>query len=754
MECNRDEALRAKTIAEEKLEKKDFAGAKKFAMKAQALYPELDGISHFLTALDVYISAENKISGEIDWYGVLSVTPSTDDDTIKKQYRKLALSLHPDKNKSIGADGAFKLISEAWSLLSDKAKRLSYNQRRGAGVFRGPVHTAGPSAQSRTNGSYNFTSRTTTSVPKTQTNTAKVPSKPTPTPTPTPTPSHKRTDTFWTICHRCKMHYEYLKMYLNSTLLCVNCKKAFMAEETSSPHNNSKSPSQVPRPQQQAPREHVPNPGRNIPVPPKPGQGQSGPSSAKSANFQKVPLSGTGSASVGSLDPSIAAKAASVVHQAQDKLKRAYTESNSSGNWEEYLKKIKVDHDNSRSGMNHNMAQGNGGFGTASASAPGSRTHGFSGGFGTASVAAPRSRAHGFSGGFGTASASAPGSKIHGFSGTYRQPNSTRDLTPLETRNMLMAMARKDILSKLEMWKSERTTKAVDKEKDNTKENKKERILATKETDKKEKGQVSADDASNSDPPEEVMNVPDPDFHDFDLDRSENSFGDNEVWSAYDDNDGMPRFYALISKVISTEPFRLRVSWINSKTTTEFSSMEWVGSGFYKTCGEFRVGKYVNCKSINSFSQKVNWSKNQRGSILIFPQKGDVWALYTNWSPDWNESTPEDVVHKYDMVTVLDDYNEEQGISVAPLVKVIGFKTVFRPNSENPEMIKRIPKEEMFRFSHRVPHHLLTGQEGENAPKGCLELDPAATPLELLQVITEDNEVPVVDTAEKSPSPT
>ncbi|GFQ08506.1 Dnaj homolog subfamily b member 14 [Phtheirospermum japonicum] len=191
MECNRDEALRAKTIAEDRIGKKDFPGAKKFALKAKTLYPELDGITQILTTVDVYISAENKISGETDWYGVLSVSPSADDETLRKQYRKLALMLHPDKNKSIGADGAFKLISEAWSLLSDKSKRLAYNQR-------------------------------------TQNNVAKPKPKP---PVTTPTPN-KRSDTFWTICLRCKMHYEYLKMYLNHTLLCPNCHEAFMATET------------------------------------------------------------------------------------------------------------------------------------------------------------------------------------------------------------------------------------------------------------------------------------------------------------------------------------------------------------------------------------------------------------------------------------------------------------------------------------------------------------------------------------------
>lgn len=151
MECNKDEATRAKSIAESKLEQKDFLGAKKFTLKAQTLYPGLSGISQLLTTLDVHLAAENKISGEVDWYRVLGVNPSDDYDTMRKQYRKLVLMLHPDKNTSVGADGAFKLISEAWKLLSDKERRAAYNLRRG---YKGlqqnvPIHTGGPSAPCR-----------------------------------------------------------------------------------------------------------------------------------------------------------------------------------------------------------------------------------------------------------------------------------------------------------------------------------------------------------------------------------------------------------------------------------------------------------------------------------------------------------------------------------------------------------------------------------------------------------------------------
>ncbi|KZV23565.1 hypothetical protein F511_05119 [Dorcoceras hygrometricum] len=732
MECNKDEALRAKSIAEGKLEKKDFAGAKKFAVKAQTLYPGLDGIPQMLAILDVYVSAENKINGEVDWYGVLGVKPTADDETIRKQYRKFALMLHPDKNKSVRADGAFKLVSEAWSMLSDTAKRLAYNLRRGSKGFplKVPIRNAGSSAP-KANGCYDF-ARRTASVSKTENNNVKVSAMPNSTPsyqrtntvpkttqnndvkvpsTPTPMPFYQRTDTFWTICHRCNMHYEYLKVYLNNTLLCPNCKKGFMASETAPPISFPKVTNQVPQQRQQNPGNHAPSQhahglGRNGASGGKPAASQSDPTSVRHANHLKNPHSET--ANVRTMDPSIAAKAATVVQQAQDKLKRAYAESYSPTGWETHLKKKKLDEDVSPYGMSANIAQGHSGSGTSS---------------------------------------STVGSRSYGFFGMSHQPDSVRDLTPVETRNMLMEKARKEISKKLTEWRLEAVARPAYKEKVKAKASEKEIRKSTGKISERAERHVTRSyvDKQTKDPAMAPITVPDPDFHDFDLDRTEGSFGDNEVWAAYDDDDGMPRFYALINKVISRKPFKLRISWLSSRTNTEFSSLDWVSSGFYKTCGEFRVGRYETCKYLNAFSHKVNWAKGLRGSILILPQKGDIWAVYRNWSSDWNEHTPDEVIHKYDMVTVLDDYSEEHGISVAPLVKISSFKTVFRPNMD-PNLIKRIPKEEVFRLSHQVPNHLLTGQEAEKAPKGCLELDPAATPLELIIQGTKEADEASIET--------
>jgi molecular chaperone DnaJ len=65
---------------------------------------------------------------EKDFYKELGVSSDATAKEIKTAYRKLASDLHPDKNP----DGAerFKAVSEAYSVLSDEAKRKEYDETR------------------------------------------------------------------------------------------------------------------------------------------------------------------------------------------------------------------------------------------------------------------------------------------------------------------------------------------------------------------------------------------------------------------------------------------------------------------------------------------------------------------------------------------------------------------------------------------------------------------------------------------------
>ena len=86
---------------------------------------------------------------EKDYYKTLGVPKDAKADEIKKAYRKLARTYHPDANKGdTAAEDRFKEISEAYDVLSDTKRRAEYDEARtlfgsGGGRFRPPSGNGG-----------------------------------------------------------------------------------------------------------------------------------------------------------------------------------------------------------------------------------------------------------------------------------------------------------------------------------------------------------------------------------------------------------------------------------------------------------------------------------------------------------------------------------------------------------------------------------------------------------------------------------
>ncbi|CAD6246678.1 unnamed protein product [Miscanthus lutarioriparius] len=727
-EYNMDEALKAKNVAETKFHARDIRGARKYALKAQNLCPTLEGILQMVSTLEVHLASESKIDGESDWYRILSLGAFADEEEVKKQYRKLALLLHPDKNKSVGAEEAFKLISEAWSVLSDTSRKVVYDEKR-----------RNHSVVNVTNGIYTYDKKANKRARKNAAAAAATAAAAEATTCPV------GVDTFWTSCNRCRMQYEYLRIYLNHNLLCPNCHHAFLAVETGFPCNGTSSSfswstKQQPQQNHNSTKHSYGSASRTSSIP---GTGHGGYQqdntydSYNNQSFQWNQYSKT--------TPAAGTNAYST--QTLEKQRRKHDESYSY-NYSESGNTYVHEKTASRRGRFSKRRRHNyDAYTTVDYGADNKET-----------VAASTEPTAVFTdvGRVNGTSVERLRSAVSG-----RRANILGEITQIDTRSLLLEKAKATVCEKLHELNITSSSRFAERRgsegklypcDNNIKVN---GVLS----DKPGKGvklcnsrsteiQVPATDDKN---PEQrrvpvSIDVPDPDFHDFDKDRTEKAFDSDQVWATYDSEDGMPRLYVMVQKVLSMRPFRIRMSFLNSKSNIELAPINWVASGFQKTCGDFRVGRYQVSETVNIFSHKVSWTKGPRGIIRIVPQKGDTWALYRNWSPDWNELTPDDVIYKYEIVEVIDDFTEEQGLTVIPLLKVAGFKAVFHRHMD-PKEVRRIPKEELFRFSHRVPSRLLTGEEGNNAPKGCHELDPAATPVDLLKVITELKEDTVAQTA-------
>jgi molecular chaperone DnaJ len=72
-----------------------------------------------------------------DYYEILGISRTADQEEIKRAYRRLARKYHPDVNREPGAEETFKEVSRANEVLSDPEVRARFDQFGEAGVSAG-----------------------------------------------------------------------------------------------------------------------------------------------------------------------------------------------------------------------------------------------------------------------------------------------------------------------------------------------------------------------------------------------------------------------------------------------------------------------------------------------------------------------------------------------------------------------------------------------------------------------------------------
>ncbi|KAL0900875.1 hypothetical protein Bca101_084836 [Brassica carinata] len=770
MDCNKEEATRAKILAEEKMRASDFVGAHKLIMKAQRLFPELENIPKMITVCDVHSSADKKIKGLDDWYGILQVQPSADFDAIKKQYRKLCLLLHPDKNKFPGAEAAFKFVGEANRCLSDQIKRSQYDVR-----YRS--HSLVASRQSNASARCKSSSANAAAV------------------------NIASGLTFWTCCRNCGHRYKYLRVYLNQVMHCSSCQKSYTACNIGYdgvPFSSSTADAKQFQ-DQEISRQH-PFTGAE--------SGSSAAAKTKNGTVRKKPNKRNQKKQKRGTGEKKAKKDEGCTERGAERGRPQKRESVTNNSVEvpkpDVLKpqpEVKEPENSAAVEMNNNgtvegklnereQENQKQGAGDRKPEKDEGRTENDAEGAGPQKGSEipkpdilkpqPEVKEPQTSVGKSMPDLSAPKmnqpakkrrKSVEESSTSFEVDGSDTavDKTDTDECNKRMFSSSKPQVSYAEkrdkcdsvIPPTKKTKSGCEVESDvNTKQtvedntspeladkgkakksedSGKKNILSAKNKESEgcdHSGEDSAlsskmGEAENGHKADEngnTLHIPDPEFNVFEDERKPENFAVNQVWSTSDSRDGMPRRYVRVKKVLASG-LKLLVTYLKpvQENNDESIPVAW---------GKFNNGETKDVANLAIFSSQMLHSVCNR-VVSIYPRKGEIWAMFMDWDEESNTPGNHELPYKFDFVEIVNEFKEEVGIGVAYLGKVKGFVSLFQREAKNNVCQIQFSPEQMLRFSHKVPAVRMSGMEKESVPAGSYELDPAALPKDIFQVDVE-----------------
>jgi hypothetical protein len=733
MECNREEAVRARRIALKKLEKRDFSGAQRVALQAQRLYPELENLSQLLTVCKVYCAAEAKINRQLDWYGILQVQVTADDTLIRKQYDELAFWLHPNKNTLPGAEAAFKLVSEAHMILSDHVKRSRYDiKRQTAGLSD---TTLGKRSGARHVEPYDCAI------------------------------------VFWTVCPHCQKRFVYYQR--NFLAICDDCGKNFFAFKLSeqamplrflslAPDNSQVSLQMVSHQQHGVPdqlilyteimdsepivdstctEEHVTWVGTsgvhgkgssqtrsNVVQCSAVNQSHTSSPSADNGATGSMMLDSPASDDVvnwnfGREDTPIVSNAAGSCNL-QMLGKRKHDDCADRGHRRDSCINKRPSKDSSVSDANStadkmynddvviaNTQAAKQISDTMDSQGEGNATHEGSQQNYKEEATDIANQTHGNPGNTGSMC-----SRDSCNNDRQRKDNSLADANSTDDK------ACSDNVGGGENQAAEPVPSTLDSQDEGN---------ATQEGSQ-QKYKKDATDIANETHCNPVITYEPSDFFDFGTLRKLNRIAVNQIWAIYDDHDCMPRNYAQINHVHASNN-TVQLTWLEHNTT-DLQETRWTGKELPVACGNFCLGETCVLEDPSMYlSHKVSWvAGKNRNSFEIHPKKGEIWALYKESSPLQSRDTDNHQSVDFDVVEVSDD-SMSVGIIVFPLVKIEGFVSLFAEPKDKTHIL--IPSSQLLRFSHSIPYYKTNGTE-KLGVGGLLELDTAALPSDLATVFS------------------
>ncbi|KAL5979460.1 hypothetical protein ACLOJK_019364 [Asimina triloba] len=205
-------------------------------------------------------------------------------------------------------------------------------------------------------------------------------------------------------------------------------------------------------------------------------------------------------------------------------------------------------------------------------------------------------------------------------------------------------------------------------------------------------------------------------------------FLEEQVWAVYNGPDNMPRSYIKVSRVIPGK--KVSVTYLEPHSMQD-DQIRWIEEELPSVCGIFRLSRATADLEMSKFSHLVKCDRSTKRSFYkIYPRKGEIWAMYNNWHTNWHLSDLDN--YQCEVVEILSDFDEEQGTIISLLVQVKGFMTFFeRKTYEGFDLTRTVTRKEMLRFSHRIPAYMVLGVESYDIPKNSWHLEPDALPSNL-----------------------